>query len=47
MKLNAAINLAYSIKKPTKNKILPNITDKKVVKNIAKAVQGTKTRRKA
>ncbi len=38
MKTAAAIALAYSIKKPNKNNILPKITDKKVVKTVAKAI---------
>ncbi|MCK5211407.1 NADP-dependent malic enzyme [Candidatus Parcubacteria bacterium] len=38
MKLSAAIALAYTVKKPTKNKIVPNITEKSVVKAIAKAI---------
>jgi len=37
-KLNSALAIAYSLK-PTKNKILPKITDKKIVKLIAKAIQ--------
>ena len=37
MKLKAAHALAYSVK-PQKNKILPLVTDKKVVKAIAKAI---------
>ena len=42
MKLAAAVAIAYSVKQPTKNKILPNITDKKVVKSIARAVAKNK-----
>lgn len=38
MKKKAAIAIAYSIK-PHKNKILPNITNKKVVNNIAKIIK--------
>ncbi|HAM88030.1 MAG: Malate dehydrogenase (Oxaloacetate decarboxylating) [Candidatus Falkowbacteria bacterium GW2011_GWC2_38_22] len=38
MKISVAIALAYTVKKPTKNKIIPNITDKNVVKVIAKAI---------
>jgi len=38
MKLSAAIALAYVVKKPHKNNILPNITDKRAVKAIARAV---------
>jgi malate dehydrogenase (oxaloacetate-decarboxylating) len=38
MKVSAAIALAYTVKNPTKSKILPNITEKKVVKAIAKAI---------
>jgi malate dehydrogenase (oxaloacetate-decarboxylating) len=37
MKLKIALALAYSIK-PAKNKLLPHITDKKVVVTVAKAV---------
>jgi len=37
MKIAAAIAIAYSVR-PTKNKILPLITDKKVVSAIAKAI---------
>lgn len=37
IKVAAAVALAYSIK-PSRNKILPSITDKKIVKIIAKAV---------
>jgi len=38
MKLSAAIALAYTVKKPHKNNILPNVTDKRAVKAIARAV---------
>jgi len=38
MKISSAIALAYSVKKPTVDKILPNITEKKVVKIIARAI---------
>ncbi len=38
MKTSAAIALAYSIKKPNKNKILPSITDKNAVKAISTAI---------
>jgi len=38
LKTSAAIALAYTIKKPTKDKILPNITDKNVVKTISSAI---------
>ena len=37
-KLKASLAIAYSLK-PTKNKILPNITDKKVVKAISNAIK--------
>ncbi len=37
MKISAAIALAYSIK-PSKHKILPNVTDKKIVKAIARTI---------
>ena len=40
MKLAAALALACSVKRPTVNKILPNITDKKVVKTVARTVAG-------
>lgn len=46
MKLSAAEAIAGSLKKPTKNKILPPVTDKKVVKLIAAAVRSAKLRRK-
>ncbi len=39
MKIGAAIALAYTIKKPTKDKILPFVSDKKAVKAIADAVK--------
>jgi len=39
MKISAAIALAYSVKKPKNNSIVPNITDKKVVKIIANAIR--------
>lgn len=38
MKIAAALAIAYSVK-PTKNKILPSILDKKVVKRIADAIK--------
>jgi len=38
MKIKAAIALAYSIK-PSKDKILPLVTDKRAVRNIAKAIK--------
>jgi len=38
MKISAAIALAYTVKRPTKNNILPNVTDKKAVFAIAKAI---------
>ena len=38
MKIGAAIALAYTVKKPTKNKILPNITNKIAVKAITQAI---------
>ena len=38
MKLSAAIALAYTVKKPHNNNILPNITDKKAAKAVARAV---------
>jgi malate dehydrogenase (oxaloacetate-decarboxylating) len=44
MKIVAAEALAKSIKKPTKNKIVPNVLDKKVVLAIAKAVAKYKVR---
>lgn len=39
MKLKAAFALAFTVKKPTKNKILPSVTDKKAVKAIAQAIK--------
>lgn len=42
MKLSAAISLAYLIKEPNKNKILPNVSDKNAVKAIAKAISSKK-----
>ncbi len=47
MKLSAAEAIANSVKKPHKNKILPKVTDKSVVKLIAKAVMNKQKRRKA
>jgi len=38
MKISAAIALAYSVKKPNRNKILPKVTSKEAVKAIAKAI---------
>ncbi|PLX28033.1 NAD-dependent malic enzyme [Candidatus Parcubacteria bacterium] len=38
MKISAATALAYTVKKPTKNKILPKVTDKNAVKAIAGAI---------
>ncbi len=38
LKKKIAIALAYSVKKPTKNKIIPNISEKKVVKVISEAI---------
>ncbi len=38
MKLSAAIALAYTVKKPNKNRILPSVSDKKAVKAIASAI---------
>lgn len=38
MKVSAAIALAYCVKNPKKYNIIPNITDKKVVKIIARAI---------
>jgi malate dehydrogenase (oxaloacetate-decarboxylating) len=46
MKLSAAEAIANSVKKPNKNKILPKVTDKSVVKLIAKAVMSKQKRRK-
>ena len=42
MKISAAIALAYTIKTPTKNNILPKITDKKAVASIASAINKKK-----
>jgi len=42
MKISAAIALAYTVKKPRNNNILPNITDKKTVTAIAKSITKTK-----
>ncbi len=42
MKLSAAISLAYLIKKPNKNNILPKVTDKKAVQAIAGAISSKK-----
>jgi len=42
MKLAAAVAIAYSVKQPAKNKILPKVTDKKIVKAIARAVAKNK-----
>jgi len=39
IKIDAAIAIAYSIK-PAKNKILPDLTDKNVVKAIVKIMKG-------
>ncbi len=39
MKLSAALALAYTVKKPTKNKIVPNITEKSVVSAIAVSIK--------
>jgi malic enzyme len=39
MLIRAAENLAKVVKKPTKNKILPNPFDKEVVKAVAKAIK--------
>ncbi|MDA1196616.1 MAG: NAD-dependent malic enzyme [Nanoarchaeota archaeon] len=39
MKIAAAHALAATIKKPTKNHILPNVLDKKIAKKVAKAVK--------
>ncbi len=38
MKTAAAIAIAYSVKRPHKNNILPKVTDKKVAKKIARAI---------
>lgn len=42
MKLAAAIAIAYLVKKPNKTKIIPNITEKEVVKAIVKAISAKK-----
>ncbi len=42
MKINAAYALAKTIKNPTEDKILPDIFDKDIVKNIADAIKRTK-----
>ncbi len=42
MKISAAISLAYLIKKPNKNRILPKVTDKKAVMAIARAISSKK-----
>ncbi|MDA3839514.1 MAG: NADP-dependent malic enzyme [Patescibacteria group bacterium] len=42
MKISAAIALAYTVKTPSKNNILPNVTDKKAVISIAKAISKKK-----
>jgi len=39
IKIDAAQALAYILKKPTSNKLLPRITDKSAVKAIAKKVK--------
>lgn len=39
MKISAAIALAYTVKKPTSDNILPKVTDKKAVTAIAKAIK--------
>ncbi len=39
MKISAAMALANTIKRPTKNKILPPVTSRQVVDNIAKALK--------
>ena len=41
MKIDSAIALAYTVK-PTRNKILPKVTDKNAVKAVARAVAGNK-----
>jgi len=38
MKISAAIALAYTVKRPTKNNILPKVSDKRAVSSIAKAI---------
>ena len=40
LKKKIAIALAYAVKKPAKNKIIPDVNEKKVVKIISKAVIG-------
>ena len=42
MKISAAIALAYTVKTPTKNNILPKVTDKKAVTSIANAISKKK-----
>lgn len=42
MKLAAAIALAYVIKKPNRNRLLPSVTDRRAVTAIAKAVMSKK-----
>lgn len=42
MKISAAIALAYTVKKPTVNNILPNVTDKNAIISIAKAISKKK-----
>ena len=42
MKISAAISLAYLIKAPKKNNILPKVTDKKAVQAIAGAISSKK-----
>ena len=44
MKLATATSLAYIIKRPSKNKILPKITDKTAVKAIANSIKNSKPR---
>lgn len=39
MLLKAAINLAKTVKNPTVNHILPDVFDKQIVKNVAKAIK--------
>jgi len=39
MKISAAIALAYTVKKPTSENILPKVTDKRAVTAIAKAIK--------
>jgi malate dehydrogenase (oxaloacetate-decarboxylating) len=43
MKISAALAIAYSVKKPNKDNILPKITDKKVVKAIAEVIKKKKS----